>query len=377
MSRNTKEMFEKSFEIYHSKDQDITPLVEMGMNANSAKDTICCFNKLLSGEPFSRNIQTGLIKVLLRQLYTNNKKEKLANVLTALEKQYDIRLKKYGESNRTGRELINKYKKKLYGHKAKKFFAYHGPQNSESFDHKGGYGVSQKSKWSKVSDGDFVYVIQNVHGKFEFCGIYKISSHYKNEHVGSKNHFRFSLEDTTKLSKPITINEKVCGDQLPKLQHPANWSNFKRHFCAQGTTFRNPLSDEVLQVLDSLLPQTIEFQFAEEISKKKEKLFFEGAKQKITINKYERNLDARKECIKYHGYNCKVCDFNFEKFYGVLGKHYIHVHHLVPLCEITEEYNINPKTDLIPVCPNCHAMLHRSENSNDIDSLRKIIKRQR
>ena len=68
-------------------------------------------------------------------------------------------------------------------------------------------------------------------------------------------------------------------------------------------------------------------------------------------------------------------DFNFEKIYGVLGKYYIHVHHLVPLCEIGEEYNINPKADLIPVCPNCHAMLHRSGDPNDLESLKKMVKK--
>ena len=100
-------------------------------------------------------------------------------------------------------------------------------------------------------------------------------------------------------------------------------------------------------------------------------LFIEGAKQQITINSYERNYEARKKCIERYGYVCVVCSFDFEKHYGTLGREYIHVHHVVPLSQIKKEYALNPITDLKPVCPNCHAMLHR--NNITIDELRNII----
>lgn len=91
---------------------------------------------------------------------------------------------------------------------------------------------------------------------------------------------------------------------------------------------------------------------------------YEGLKSVIEINKYERNYRARKECIEHYGYNCKVCGINFEKEYGEVGKDFIHVHHIVPLSEIGKEYQINPIKDLIPVCPNCHAMIHRGMDYN-------------
>lgn len=47
------------------------------------------------------------------------------------------------------------------------------------------------------------------------------------------------------------------------------------------------------------------------------------------------------------------------KIYGEIGNGFIHVHHLVPLSAIKENYHLDPINDLIPVCPNCHAMLHR------------------
>ena len=87
------------------------------------------------------------------------------------------------------------------------------------------------------------------------------------------------------------------------------------------------------------------------------KSFYEGAVSQVTVNVYERDPQARKACIEHYGLNCHVCDFNFEQVYGERGAGFIHVHHLRPVSE--GEYNLNPVDDLRPVCPNCHAMIHR------------------
>lgn len=86
----------------------------------------------------------------------------------------------------------------------------------------------------------------------------------------------------------------------------------------------------------------------------------EGATITISVNAYERNPKARAECIKHYGYSCQICDMAFVERYGEFGKNFIHIHHIVPLSEIKEEYEVDPVRDLIPVCPNCHAMLHAS-----------------
>lgn len=89
------------------------------------------------------------------------------------------------------------------------------------------------------------------------------------------------------------------------------------------------------------------------------KKYCEGDVQKALVNKYERNSVARRECIEIFGYKCQVCGMDFEKKYGSIGRGYIHVHHIVPLSKIGKGYQVDPKTDLITVCANCHAMLHR------------------
>ena len=100
---------------------------------------------------------------------------------------------------------------------------------------------------------------------------------------------------------------------------------------------------------------------------------YEGVKKQITVNAYERSLEAREECINYYGAKCSVCEFDFHERYGEIGLNFIHVHHLIQLSSIGENYNINPITDLRPVCPNCHAMLHKRNPPYKIEELKNII----
>ncbi len=103
----------------------------------------------------------------------------------------------------------------------------------------------------------------------------------------------------------------------------------------------------------------------------------EGAKSRITVNRYERSQEAREQCLKAKGYSCSVCGMNFEKMYGNIGKEFIHVHHVVPISEIGQSYIVDPIHDLEPVCPNCHAMLHHGANGKvlSIAELKKLIQK--
>jgi len=102
--------------------------------------------------------------------------------------------------------------------------------------------------------------------------------------------------------------------------------------------------------------------------------YVEGARKQVRVNAYERDPRARKSCIKHYGCACAVCDCNFEDLYGELGKGFIHAHLVKPLALTDGEYEIDPVADLRPVCPNCHAMLHRGEIVLSINELRARLK---
>ena len=103
-------------------------------------------------------------------------------------------------------------------------------------------------------------------------------------------------------------------------------------------------------------------------------IFIEGKSKEIVQTRYERNPQARKICLNHHRYSCKVCDFNFEKYFGKVGKEFIHVHHVNPISEIGMEYEINPIKDLVPVCPNCHAMIHSKRPAFTMKEIKEIRK---
>jgi len=99
-----------------------------------------------------------------------------------------------------------------------------------------------------------------------------------------------------------------------------------------------------------------------------------GKKVSMIVNKWERDPSKRRECLEHYGYDCQICGFSFEKIYGEIGKEFIHVHHIEPLYEVGgENKNLDPVKDLLPVCPNCHEMIHRSKVSLKPEELKKIL----
>ncbi|HSK78916.1 MAG TPA: DUF3427 domain-containing protein [Thermoanaerobaculia bacterium] len=103
-------------------------------------------------------------------------------------------------------------------------------------------------------------------------------------------------------------------------------------------------------------------------------IYYEGAVTRVPVNVYERNAAARKACIAHWGCKCLVCGFDFEVVYGDWGRGFIHVHHLKPLSEIGSSYQLDPVLDLRPVCPNCHAMLHRKVPAPTLDELKCLLR---
>lgn len=101
--------------------------------------------------------------------------------------------------------------------------------------------------------------------------------------------------------------------------------------------------------------------------------YTEGELHELVLNHYERNRDARNACIAAKGCHCAVCGFDFEQTYGEIGQGFIHVHHLVPISSIGKAYKLNPLTDLVPVCPNCHNMLHRKDPPYTIEELQTFM----
>lgn len=107
----------------------------------------------------------------------------------------------------------------------------------------------------------------------------------------------------------------------------------------------------------------------------------EGRLIETATCRYERNPAARQACLQHYRrlHNgkvyCEICGFDFESKYGEKFRDYIHIHHLNPLSSFEGEHSIDPIRDLIPVCPNCHAVAHKNTPPYTPDEIRAMMNR--
>jgi len=82
----------------------------------------------------------------------------------------------------------------------------------------------------------------------------------------------------------------------------------------------------------------------------------------VMVNRYERDPQARKACLDHYGHSCQACQADLTEIYGEeLGRRTVHVHHVIPMASRDEEYRLDPVADLIPLCPNCHNAIHKTQ----------------
>jgi len=132
---------------------------------------------------------------------------------------------------------------------------------------------------------------------------------------------------------------------------------------------RREIYDKYLKLLDNKPEQTV---YPDEVDQSIK--YSEGKTKTVLVNSYERNPVARQKCIDHYGVVCQVCSFDFENVYGEIGNLFIHVHHKIDIASIGNEYSVDPINDLIPVCPNCHSMLHKKKPAYSIDELKLMMK---
>ena len=198
------------------------------------------------------------------------------------------------------------------------------------------------------SSVDYLYNYSNmINGKLFTRTMNVISTQYYLDKILENNGIESLKRALTSLSLHIDYYESVSNAKVKK---------------------RKEILNKYLEKY-SISPDDF---FGEQIEN--EKNLYEGAVKTVKMNIYERNPIARQKCIEFHSAICKVCDFDFENRFGEIGKGFIHVHHKKEISEIKKEYEIDYKNDLIPVCPNCHAMLHKKKPSYTIEELKEILK---
>lgn len=179
----------------------------------------------------------------------------------------------------------------------------------------------------------------------------------------SREHIRLIEEGLYKL---MTFPMKYSDDRKDEYGiGPAKIESFEPNLSENTLTkignswYASRYEDEVVEPL------------AEEVDPKLK--YKEGSRLSVTVNAYERNGKARAACIKHYGYVCCVCEISMTKIYGHIADRFIHVHHINPIGQKKEEYVVDPIKDLVTVCPNCHAMLHRVDPPLLVKDLKAIL----
>jgi len=104
--------------------------------------------------------------------------------------------------------------------------------------------------------------------------------------------------------------------------------------------------------------------------------YLEGGKKERLSQYFERDPKLRMAALALHGTKCMVCGFDFEATYGVHGAGYAEVHHLRPVSSLQAKTKVNPQTDMVVLCANCHRMIHRNRDGMlSPDELRSLLRR--
>lgn len=122
---------------------------------------------------------------------------------------------------------------------------------------------------------------------------------------------------------------------------------------------------------------------AEEFGFDPNEMVFKEGKEKLRLHLIkERNRHlvaiAKKKWFQQSTckLRCEACNFSFVETYGTVGEGFIEAHHKVSISTINADTIVRIE-DIVPVCSNCHSMLHRHRPWLSIEQLKKLLVRRK
>lgn len=166
----------------------------------------------------------------------------------------------------------------------------------------------------------------------------------------------------------------ISGSPLEEIDSEEAWTDFEVKL-ALSFSLENQLERLVETLIYAIsLPLTLlqEGQIDELSLDESGAPRLEGEKSSVLQNKYERSRFNRAMCLRHHGFTCKACGEKLVTKYGAVAQELIHVHHIKPVSSMGGASFVDPIKDLVPLCPNCHNVIHRV---NPPLSLEQLIQR--
>jgi predicted HNH restriction endonuclease len=181
-----------------------------------------------------------------------------------------------------------------------------------------------------------------------------------------------TITEFSPFTKPVLAKiENIYLEEIPESKKVNYWRDGVRNI--DSKVFNLILSK--LRANEVLVPKP-EYQIDTDLNDNSNGLESntEGQTKSRYVTTYERNPKYRKQAIAIHGSSCIACGFNFGHIYGEYADGFIHVHHILPVSEFDGPRSIDPETDLVPLCANCHSVVHRKKSETlSIKQLKALI----
>lgn len=233
-------------------------------------------------------------------------------------------------------------------------------------------GEEVADQWTMVRkeamQGDQVFLLKQgkeprgIMGSGKVTGSTEIGPHYNRERA---------QKGDTRRYVPFVFETLVAPDELLPIAKIQEISGGPNNFQPQGSGCL--LTEDVARQVEKLWSEHLRG-----LTGDLEKYAYEGQQRRAFVIHRHRETKLRDEKIRQtlqqNGGKlcCQVpgCDFDFSVIYGAVGEGYAQVHHLKPLAEI-EGKRKSTLNDLIVVCANCHAMIHRNSKCRKPETLIK------
>lgn len=183
----------------------------------------------------------------------------------------------------------------------------------------------------------------------------------------------------TSAAKEGKLTIRVNGAELDARESaswPNPWQKFELALKKQGVVFEELSSKDLRQLIGTMVSPMFGMCIAligiEDVIS--DSSASEGQSFEEISRRYERRLVNREICLSVRGRRCHCCNMDFGEMYGELADGYIEVHHLTPVSQLGAGYQINPVIDLVPICSNCHSVVHLTTPPRNVDELRALLR---
>jgi len=160
---------------------------------------------------------------------------------------------------------------------------------------------------------------------------------------------------------------------------PSQWQRLELSLKKQGVVFEELTNRDLEHLLGNIIAPVFGMCIAligiEDVDA--DTSASEGDPVEVISRRYERRPVNREICLSVRGHRCYCCNMDFGEVYGSSADGYIEVHHITPASEMGPGYKLNPVTELVPVCSNCHSVVHLTKPARSVDEVKAVLERKR